>query len=180
MVPATVPVRRLSVDDVFRMVEAGVLDEDDRVELVEGVLVEMVPIGPQHDGAVAWLTRHFAAAPGDAWEVRVQSTLLVSGGYLLPDLMLVEPPPRTEQPTSALLVVETAQTSQVRDREKARDYAAAGVPDYWIVDLEARAVEVHRRPLAGGYEEVTTFADGQSVSPLASDAPTVDVSALLG
>ncbi len=180
MVPATVPVHRLSVDDVFRMVEAGVLDEDDRVELVEGVLVEMVPIGPEHDGAVAWLTGHFARADSDAWEVRVQSTLLVAGGYLLPDLMLVEPRPRTEQPTTALLVVETAQTSQVRDREKARDYATAGVPEYWIVDLAARAVHVHRRPLAGGYEEAESFEGGQSVSPLAPGAPDVDVSALLG
>ncbi|HEV2770566.1 MAG TPA: Uma2 family endonuclease [Solirubrobacteraceae bacterium] len=91
MVSATVPVHRLSVDDVFGMVKAGVLDADDRVELVEGVLVEMVPTGPEHDGAVAWLTRHLAAVGSAAWEVRVQSTLLVVGGYLLPDLMLVEP-----------------------------------------------------------------------------------------
>jgi len=180
MVSATVPVHRLSVDDVYRMVEAGVLDEDDRVELVEGVLVEMVPIGPEHDGAVAWLTRHFAAVASEAWEVRVQSTLLVAGGYLLPDLMLIEPLPRDEQPTSALLVIETAQTSQVRDREKARDYAAAGVPDFWIVDLAARAVEVRRKPLADGYGEVAIFGDGQSVRPLAGEVPPVSVSALLG
>ncbi len=162
------------------MVEAGVLDEDDRVELVEGVLVEMVPIGAEHDGAVAWLTRHFALAGSDAWEVRIQSTLLIAGGYLLPDLLLVEPLPRSAQPTSALLVVEVAQTSQVRDREKGRDYAAAGVPEYWIVDLAARVVEVHRRPRAGGYEEITRYEDGQSVGPLAAAAPVVDVSALLG
>ena len=180
MVPATVPVHRLSVDDVYRMVEAGVLEEDDRVELVEGVLVDMVPVGPEHEGAVAWLNRHFASVASDAWEVRVQSTLLVAGGYLLPDLMLVERLARTEQPTSALLVLEIAQTSQVRDREKARDYARANVPDYWMVDLAARTVEVYRRPLAGGYEEVTMFEDGESVRALVSDAPAVDVSALMG
>ena len=162
------------------MVATGVLDEDDRLELVEGVLVEMVPIGAEHDGAVSWLTRHFGSPGSDAWEVRIQSTLLIAGGYLLPDLLLVAPLPRSAQPTSALLVVEVAQTSQVRDREKARDYAAAGVPDYWIVDLAARIVEVHRRPVAGGYEEVTRFEDGRSIGPLAADAPVVDVSALLG
>ncbi len=180
MVPATVPVYRLSVEDVYRMVEAGVLDEDDRIELVEGVLVEMTPIGPEHDGALAWLTRHFASVVSAAWEVRVQSTFLVAGGYLLPDLMLVEPLPRTAQPTTALLVVETAQNSQVRDREKARDYAAAGVLDYWIVDLAARVVLVHRKPLAGGYGEIATFEEGDSVGPLAAGAPVVDVSELLG
>ena len=176
----TVPVHRLSVDDVFRMVQAGVLDEDDRVELVEGVLVEMVPIGAEHDGAVAWLTRHFGSAASDAWEVRIQSTLLIAGGYLLPDLLLVEPLPRSAQPTSALVVVEVAQTSLVRDREKVRDYAAAGVPDYWIVDLSGRTVEVHRGPLSGVYEEITTYKDGQAVVPLAAGAPVVEVSDLLG
>lgn len=111
MVPATVPAHRLSFDDVLRMVEAGVLDEHDRLELVDGVLVEMVPIGAEHDGGVDWLTGHFASA-GAAWRVRIQSTFLIPGGYLLPDLILVDPLPRTARPTTALLVVEVAQTSQ--------------------------------------------------------------------
>jgi Uma2 family endonuclease len=180
MVPATVSVHRLSVDDVHKMVAAGVLDEDDRVELVQGVLVEMVPIGPEHDGTLEWLTEHFAGVGSPAWQVRVQCTLLVAGGYLLPDVMLVEPLPRTEYPTTALLVVEVAQTSQARDHDKARDYAAADVPEYWIVDLAARDVTVHRSPVAGIYEEVVTYIDGESVGPILADAPPVPVSELLG
>jgi len=180
MVPATVSVHRLSVDDVHRMVAAGVLDEDARVELVQGVLVDMVPIGPEHDGALAWLIKHFARVDTTDWEVRVQSTLLVAGGYLLPDLALVEPLPRTQQPTSALLVVEVAQTSQARDRDKARDYASADVPEYWIVDLAARTVTVHRSPLGGSYEEVVAYVDGEPVRPILADAPPVLVSELLG
>lgn len=66
MVLATVPVYRLSVQDVHRMVAAGVLDEDERIELVDGMLVEMTPIGAEHDGALAWLTRHFAGAGAGA------------------------------------------------------------------------------------------------------------------
>ena len=85
MVPVTVPAHRLSVEDVYRMVEAGVLDENDRVELVEGVLVDLLPIGAQHDGATEWLTGHFAHVASEAWRVRVQSVLLIAGGYLLPD-----------------------------------------------------------------------------------------------
>ena len=180
MVPATVSVHRLSVDDVYRMVAAGVIDEDARVELVQGVLVDMVPIGPEHDGALAWLTKHFARGGSAAWEVRVQSTLLVAGGYVLPDLALVEPLPRTRQPASALLVIEVAQTSQARDRDKARDYAAADVPEYWIVDLAVREVTVHRSPLAGIYEDVVVYADGKSVRPSLVDAPPVPVSELMG
>ena len=180
MVPATVSVHRLSVDDVRKMVAAGVLDEDDRVELVQGVLVEMGPIGPEHDGTLEWLTEHFAGVGSRAWRIRVQSTLLVAGGYLLPDLMLVEPLPRTQQPTTALLVVEVAQTSHARDHDKARDYAAADVPEYWIVDLASRTVIVHRSALAGTYEEVVAYVDGESVRPILAGAPAVRVSDLLG
>ena len=180
MVPVTAPVHRLSVDDVYKMVEIGVLREEDRVELVEGVLVDMVPIGAEHDGATAWLNGHFARVASDAWEVRVQSTLLVTGGYLLPDVTLVARLPRSAQPTTAHLVVEVAQTSQARDHEKARDYAAADVQEYWIVDLLARAVIVHRGPLAGAYQEIATFTDGASIKPLLADAPEVDVTELLG
>jgi Uma2 family endonuclease len=186
MVPVTAsalrpaPVHRLSVEDVYRMVEAGVLDEDDRIELVQGVLIDMVPIAAEHDGAVAWLTKRFARIDTPDWEVRVQSTLLVAGGYLLPDLIVIEPLPRSRQPTSALLVVEVAQTSQTRDREKARDYASADVPEYWIVDLAARVVTVHRRPLAGGYDEVVAYTDGETLRPLLERVPAVAISELLG
>jgi hypothetical protein len=173
-------VHRLSVEDVYKMVASGVLDEGDRIELVQGVLLDMVPIGAEHDGAVEWLTRRFAGVHDPAWRVRIQSVLLIEGGYLLPDLIVVQPLPRSRQPTSALLVIEVAQTSQDRDREKARDYAAADVPEYWIVDLAARQVDVYRRPVAGAYDEVVTYADGETVSALVDDAPAVEVSALLG
>lgn len=179
MVSRTAPVHRLSVEDVYRMVEAGVLDERDRVELVEGVLLDMVPIGAEHDGALEWLVRRFSR-PDAPWRVRAQSVLLTAGGYLLPDVMLVAPMARSEQPATAHLVVEIAQTSQGRDREKARDYAAADVPEYWIVDLRGRTVTVHRRPLAGAYEEVATFADGARIRPLLDGVPEVDVGSLLG
>ncbi|MEJ7785091.1 MAG: Uma2 family endonuclease [Solirubrobacteraceae bacterium] len=140
----------------------------------------MVPIGAEHEDVLEWLNDHFASVPGKTWRVRVQSMLLVAGGYVLPDLMLVSPTSRGALPTTAQLVVEIAQTSHARDREKARDYAAAGVPEYWIVDLPACTVDVHRRPLAGAYDELATFADGASIKPLLANAPAVDVTALLG
>jgi Uma2 family endonuclease len=180
MVPVTAPVHRLTVEDVFKMVATGVLDEDDRIELVEGVLVDMVPIGAEHEDALQWLIDRFASIADRTWKVRVQSTLLVGGGYLLPDMLVIDPPPRGTLPTTAHLVIEVAQTSQARDAEKARDYAAADVAEYWIVDLLARAVVVHRGPLAGAYQEIASFSDGASIKPLLADAPAVDVSALLG
>ena len=176
----TAPVHRLSVDDVLRLYEIGVLGELDRVELVHGVLIDLAPIGAEHDGATAWLNDRFARVGAKEWRVRVHSMLLIAGGYLLPDVMLVAPLPRSTLPSTAHLVVEVAQTSQTRDAEKARDYAAADVPEYWIADLLARSVTVHRYPLAGAYQEVATFADGASIKPLLADAPPVDVSELLG
>jgi len=180
MASIAAPIHRLSVEDVHRMVEAGVLEENERVELVEGVLVDMVPISAEHDGALAWLNRHFARVDAEEWEVRIQSMLLIAGGFLLPDLSLVARMPRSTLPATAHLVIEVAQTSHARDREKASDYAAAGVTEYWIVDLPGRTVHVHRHLLAGAYQEHTTFADGTSIGPLLADAPSVDVSALLG
>lgn len=88
---------------------------------------------------------------------------------------------RDRQPRTALLVVEVAQTSQARDAEKAAQYAAAGVADYWIVDLEQRSVTVHREPGADGYVRVTVHADGDRVAPLAGPPlPMVDVAAVCG
>jgi len=180
MASIAAPIHRLSVEDVHRMVAAGVLEENDRVELVEGVLFDMVPIGAEHDGAVEWLTNHFGGAATETWRVRVQSMLLVAGGFVLPDVLLVARLPRSALPATAHLVIEVAQTSQARDREKARDYALADAPEYWIVDVPGRTVHVHRHPLAGAYRDHETFTDGGSIKPLLADAPAVDVSALLG
>lgn len=179
MVPATVPVHRLTVEDVSLMVGAGVLDEDDRLELVEGVLVEMIPVGAEHDSAVSWLNRHFSR-PDAPWEVRIQSTLLTTGGFLLPDVLIVDPLARHAQPTSARLIVEVAQSSQARDAEKAADYAAASVAEYWIVDLPGRLVVVRRDPFGPAYRQVARYGDGQVVTPLLAGAQPVDVTSLLG
>lgn len=100
-------------------------------------------------------------------------------GFVMPDLMVIPRTPRSELTTVAHLVVEVAQTSLPRDREKAVDYAAARVSDYWIVDLEAQSVIVHREAEGAGYGVVTTYAVGEEVVPLV-DAPPVSVSALLG
>ena len=80
MVDTVAPPHRLTFDNVLRMVEAGILDEDDRVELVDGVLVDMSPISPQHSGAVAWLNQHFAGANAGALAVRVQDQLVLREG----------------------------------------------------------------------------------------------------
>ncbi|MDX6699558.1 MAG: hypothetical protein QOE65_2955 [Solirubrobacteraceae bacterium] len=178
MLSAEFEIHRLSVDDVRRMVEAGVLLEEDRVELLDGVLVDMTPPSSDHSAIVAWLTRHFVRGAHDL-EVRVQDLLLVDGGFVMPDLMVVEPVPRDRQPSTAHLVVEVSVTTQRHDTAKARRYARAGVAEYWIVDVPARVVKVHRRPASGGYGDVVEHRDGARIETGVVAAP-VPVSELLG
>jgi Uma2 family endonuclease len=179
MLPTDEPaLHRLSVEDVHRMAEAGVLGGDDRVELVDGVLVDVSPPGPEHSAIVSWLTRHFVVGcPG--WDVRVQDVLLVEGGLLSPDLVVVEPLPRDRHPATAAFVVEVAVTTLRHDRAKASRYARAGVGEYWIVDVDARCVVVHSEPGRDGYALAAVHGD-EAVLPAPAGAPPVAVAELLG
>jgi len=175
----TVSPHRFSFDDVQAMVVAGILSPDTRVELIDGVLLEMTPPGPQHGGAVEWLTEHFVIAARGAFRVRVQDTFLTTdGGFVLPDLMAIEPLPRDRLPDRALLVVEVAYSTHAHDRRKAAIYARSSVPEYWIVDIEGDEVLVHREPRGGGYAHITRHASGDVIEPLLG-SPAVDVAALL-
>jgi Uma2 family endonuclease len=172
------PIHRLSVEDVRRMSEVGVLREDDRVELVDGVLVDVSPPGPSHSSIVAWLTRHLVAGAGER-EVRVQDVIFVEGGFFMPDLMVIDPLPRGRQPSTAELIVEVSVTTQRHDAAKALRYAEAGVTEYWVVDEPARRVDVSRRPGPTGYAEKAQYRDGEQVVAACVAVP-VGVSALLG
>jgi Uma2 family endonuclease len=178
MLSAETPFHRLSVEDVYRMVEAGVLREEDRVELIDGVLIDVSPPGAEHSGAVAWLNRHFVGAVGER-EVRIQDLLLIEGGFVIPDLMVIDPLPRDRHPSTAALVVEIAVTTHLHDAWKAGRYARAGVGEYWIVDLPGRALSVHRKPTADGYEQTARHGDGDRIETPVG-APPVEVSELLG
>jgi hypothetical protein len=176
------PPHRLTFDDVLRMVAAGILGEDDRVELVDGVLVDMTPISPEHSAAVAWLTQHFAGANTGSYEVRVQDQLVLRDGFsfVQPDLILIEPGPRSRLATTALLVAEVAVTSQRRDREKAREYADALVPEYWLIDLPAETASVFRDPLPGkGYASEAVHGPSDRLTAPAG-VPPVELAALFG
>lgn len=176
-VSTSVPLRRLSVEDVIAMGEAGILDDTPRVELIEGVLVEMNPVGPRHEQLVTRLNMHFAPAAAPRFEVHVQGSLATADvSFVMPDLYVAEPTPSGELPRTALLVVEVAQSSHARDAEKAETYARAGVPTYWIVDAIAQTVRVHRVPEGGSYR----LCFDHDAGPLASDVdgvPPLDLDA---
>jgi len=104
--------------------------------------------------------------------------LLIEGGYLLPDLQVAKEFPTDELPRTASLVLEVANTSHRRDHEKLADYARAGVPEYWIVDVISEVVVVHRDPVREAYETVTEHRDGELQPRL--DAPPLSLAALFG
>jgi len=180
VVTTSAPVHRLSVEDVYAMVRAEILDENARVELVEGVLVDLSPIGPEHRHTVKSLTRHFVLAAGDRYDVVIQDMLLTTdAGYRLPDLVITEPVSRHELPATALLVVEVAQTSHARDREKAVDYARACVDEYWIVDVVDEVVTVHTDPADGVYRSVVAHREGE-LAPRIEGVPPIALDTLFG
>jgi Uma2 family endonuclease len=162
--------RRFDVDDYRAMVRAGILAEGDRVELIEGELVEMHAIGSRHFACVMRLTRLLVLALADQTAVSVQSSLRLDRfSEPEPDVVVVRPRGddyATALPgaSEALLVIEVADTSLVYDRTvKLPLYAKAGVPEVWIVDLTTAAVEIHRQPSATGYRHHQRITEGRLV-----------------
>lgn len=151
---------RITRERYWRLVEEGVIDPDDRVELLDGVIVAMSPQSPAHAFVISALTQFLDNLVGPKAFVRGQMPLDVGDESVPePDLAVV---PGTASdyvechPTRALLVVEVAGRSLAADRlTKGRIYASGAVDEYWIVNLRDRCVEVHRSPV----ESERRFAD---------------------
>lgn len=147
------------------------------MELVDGILFDVVAPNPPHSHTVATLNRHLNRALPDDLQVLVQDALFIHGGFLSPDLFVApySVPPRRHR--EALLAIEVTHTTHRRDRQKADEYARAGVPEYWMVDLVAREIGVHTEPFEGTYAAVVSHRAGMLDVP-AGGAP-LDVAALL-
>jgi hypothetical protein len=178
--------RRFDVDAYYRMAETGILSPKDRVELIDGEIVEMAPIGSAHGGVTNRLTRLVARVVADGRVLAsVQGPLRLDAfNEPQPDLMLLRPRPddyTASHPTAAdvLLLIEVAASSLAYDRGPKLDlYARHGVPEVWIVDLVGRIVEVCRKPGPQGYAERATVHDGVLTAAL---VPTlhIDVGSLM-
>jgi len=179
---------RFTVKDYHRMMEAGIFHEDDRVELLEGEIIEMAPIGPGHAGGVNRLLNAFLPLQAERKAiVSVQNPLrLGQHSEPQPDLALLKPRPDFYAqghpgPQDVLLAVEVMESSAGYDREvKVPLYARFGIPETWLVDLEQRLIEVYRNPTAQGYEVVRRFQWGQSLSPQAFPELDLAVEVIFG
>ena len=156
---------RFTVNEYDEMIARGILNENDRVELIRGEIVDKMPIGPRHAACVKRLNALFQLLYRGRWTVSVQDPIAFDDSKPEPDIALLRPrddyySEGTPQPSDILLVIEVADSSLDFDRDtKAALYAEAGIPEYWIVNLIDNCVEVHRGPKADG-----SYADCQRVS----------------
>lgn len=185
-VDAEVTRRRFSVDEYHRMGEAGILNEDDRVELIRGEIVQMTTIGSDHASCVARLNHRLVLALQDRAILWPQNPLtILPDSEPQPDIILLRYRDdfyRHELPGPAdvALLIEVADTSVRYDRNvKGPLYAEAGVREYWIVDVSSEAVEVYRDPEAGRFRRVSRAEVGATLTPLAFPDVAVSVAAIL-
>lgn len=171
-------IHRLDVDTYNRMVLTGAL-EGLHIELLDGLLVEMSPISPAHTIVVTRLMRHFAAAP--QWWTQVQSPVEIRPrSEPEPDLLVAahEPPPG-QHLRGALIAIEVAVSSHRADRgRKAALYSDADIPNYWLVDVPGRAIEVRTRPGPHGYERCDIYREGSVVPSPLDSVDDLDLGAL--
>lgn len=171
----TKPTRvRFSRTDYHRMGETGILPQRPRVELLDGEIIQMSPIGPQHGCVVDRLANFFLPRLANRAIGRVQGAIAIDAhSEPEPDLALLKPRPdfyARQHPTAAdvLLLIEVSDSSIEQDLgTKLRLYARAAVPEYWVFDLTRDLLIVHRGPAGEAYTEVKELPRTATVCPLA-------------
>jgi Uma2 family endonuclease len=163
--------RRFSIDEYYKMTEAGILSEDDRVELVEGEIVYMAPIGIRHAQCVDRLNRIFSRLLSENVMVRVQNPIrLGQDTEVQPDVALLRLRDYSKDqqhpgPEDVLLAVEVSDTTLLWDRrEKIPLYARADIAEVWIVNLQQDRIEVYSQPEGGAYQTSRRLRRGQSLA----------------
>src|SRR6266852_3360873 len=176
--------RHWSREEYERLVAEGFFQPEERLELVDGLIFEMRPQSPPHAVAIRLARRALEPNFSEGFEVLIQMPLaLDDDSEPEPDLAVVRGhDPRenlTSHPTAAVLVIEVADSSLLRDREKAALYARVRIPDYWILNLKERCLEVSRDPQNGVYRSRSVLRAGDTVRPLARPEMSIAISDLL-
>ena len=178
--------RALTVAEYHRMGEVGILHEDDCVELIEGELVAMTPIDSNHSGTINTLTRALVMAVGNGGVVAVQNPVQLDDlSEPQPDFSILRPRPddyrrATPRPDEVLLIIEVADSSLAYDRAIKRAlYARHGIPEFWIVNLQANNVEVCRKPAGEAYTDISTIERDGTLEPQALPGAAIPAAVLL-
>jgi Uma2 family endonuclease len=168
------PLKRWSVDEYHRLIAAGILTSDDHVELLDGQIVEMVPQDPPHASTTDEGSDYLKGLFAGRAKVRTQLPItLPSSSEPEPDIAVVRIDPnryrnRHPGPEDVFLIIEIADTTLGYDRNrKAKIYAEAGIPEYWIVNLNQRQVIVYRQPQGDSYQSEQILEATDTITPLA-------------
>jgi Uma2 family endonuclease len=159
---------RFTINDLEPMVRAGIIDQDARVELFDGALIDMPPISLEHADVVDALIEAFTGAYAGLANVRSQGPIMLGvRSQLQPDLALLSTTrDRTHLPDAddIFLIIEVAVSSLAFDRGlKRRLYARAGIREYWVIDVASRVVEVSREPTGDAFRVMETYAPGDTI-----------------
>ena len=166
------PVHRFTVAEYYAITEAGILKKEDRVELIDGVIVAMAPMGRNHRSTTNRYTRLFGESVRRRAIVQIQSSIVLDDRTMPePDLALLREQAdfyRSDDagPEDVLLLIEVSDSSVGYDRnEKLPRYARAGIPEVWLTILPERVIEAHTEPAGGRYTQMRTFRPGGAISP---------------
>lgn len=184
---ATVRPWRFTAADYHRVGKAGIFQPDDRVELIDGEIIRMSPIGDPHAGRVIVLNRIFSLKLGERAYVSVQNAVRLSEhSEPEPDLVIMRLPNagesvRAPHPQDILLLIEVSDSTLSFDRDtKVPLYAQAGIPEVWLLDLPGDRLRVYREPSDGEYRSITVLARGESITLTAFPDITLTVDEILG
>ena len=178
--------RLITVEQYEQMVQAGVFPEDDRIELIEGQMINMSPIGASHSGQVKGLNRLLAKYVTEAALISIQDPIRLPQSEPQADLALLKPKDDFyagghPAASDVLLVVEVSDTTADYDLNvKIPLYGRSGIAEAWLIDLASRSIEVYRGPSRAGFREKQTYAPGDELAPLALPDVRLGVAEILG
>ncbi|MBD2677553.1 MULTISPECIES: Uma2 family endonuclease [Nostoc] len=174
--------RKFTVEQYHKMLESGILTEDDRVELIRGEIIEISPIGTKHAACVNRLINLLVQLLGKRVIVAAQNPIVLNdNSQPQPDVALLKPrddfyATAHPQPQDIFLLIEVADSTIEYDREeKIPLYAEANIIEVWLVDINEQIVEVYQQPTAAGYQHIQKFTSGQTLS--IQVLPDVNISA---
>jgi Uma2 family endonuclease len=179
--------RHFNITEYYRMAAAGVLSEDDRVELIEGEIVEMNPIGSRHAACVGRLTEFLGRMVSDEAIVWVQNPVQINDySEPLPDVTLLKRrddfyAQANPQPSDVLVIIEVADSSVEYDRDiKIPLYAGAAISEVWLVNLPGETIEIYTQPVVDAYRERRIVKRGESLTSKSIPSLFIDSNVVLG
>jgi Uma2 family endonuclease len=178
--------RKFTLEEYHRLGDMGFLGEDDRVELIDGEIVEMSPICKKHNACLSRTNRTLIQQIRDRAIVYVQNSIIISDNEPLPDIAILKPNPtdyadRYATAEDVLIIIEVADSSVAYDQEiKAPKYARARIQELWIVDLNDDMVWVYRNPSSKSYLDIKAYKRGEKITLIAFSDITLQVNEILG